>query len=171
MSSRRSAKVAEAVREQVSTSILMELKDPRVKNVTVTQVEMSPDLRSAKIHVSIMGDEKAQHLTLRGLESARGFLQAKIAERVQTRYTPILRFQLDQGVKRSIEASRLLREALPPVDAAEDGALDDADEDAEDAREDQGGAGEGHDVQDQHTGDVGTAGERADADDRLNEQS
>jgi ribosome-binding factor A len=114
MSSRRVAKVAEAVREQVSTSILFDLKDPRVKHVTVTRVEASPDLRSAKVYISVMGDETAQRLTLRGLESARGFLQAKLAERVQLRYTPILRFQLDDGVKRSIEASRLLREVLPP---------------------------------------------------------
>lgn len=112
MSSRRTAKVAEAVREQVSTSILFELKDPRVKNVTVTRVEVSSDLRNAKIYVSIMGDERMQRLSMRGLESARGFLQAKIAERVQLRYTPILHFHLDQGVKRSIEASRLLREVL-----------------------------------------------------------
>jgi ribosome-binding factor A len=113
MSSRRVAKIAEAVREQVSTSILFDLKDPRVTNVTVTRVEVSPDLRSAKVYVSVMGDEKSQRLTVRGLESARGFLQAKLAERVQMRYIPILRFQLDQGVKRSIEASRLLREVLP----------------------------------------------------------
>jgi ribosome-binding factor A len=114
MASRRTAKVAEAVREQVSTTILFGLKDPRVKNVTVTRVEVSPDLRNAKVYVSVMGDEKTQRLTLRGLESARGFLQAKLAERVQIRYTPILHFQLDQGIKRSIEASRLLREVLPP---------------------------------------------------------
>jgi ribosome-binding factor A len=112
MSSRRTAKVAEAVREQVSTSILFELKDPRVRNVTVTRVEVSSDLRNAKIYVSVMGDERMQQLSMRGLESARGFLQAKIAERVQLRYTPILHFHLDQGVKRSIEASRLLREVL-----------------------------------------------------------
>jgi ribosome-binding factor A len=114
MGSRRTAKVAEAVREEVSTTILFGLKDPRVKNVTVTRVEVSPDLRNAKVYVSVMGDEKMQRLSLRGLESARGFLQAKLAERVKIRYTPILHFQLDQGVKRSIEASRLLREVLPP---------------------------------------------------------
>jgi ribosome-binding factor A len=114
MSSRRTAKVAEAVREQVSTSILFELKDPRVKNVTVTRVEVSPDLRIAKIYVSVMGDEKAERLTMRGLESARGFLQSKVGDRLQIRYTPILRFELDQGIKRSIEASRLLRDVLPP---------------------------------------------------------
>jgi ribosome-binding factor A len=115
MSSRRIAKVAEAVREQVSTSILFELKDPRVKYVTVTGVEVSADLRNAKVHVSVMGDEKTQRLTLQGLQSARGFLQAKIAEHLQLRWTPILQFHLDQGVKRSIETSRLLREVLPPA--------------------------------------------------------
>jgi ribosome-binding factor A len=119
MSSRRTAKVAEAVREQVSTSILFELKDPRVKNVTVTRVEVSADLRNAKIYVSVMGDEQMQRLSMRGLESARGFLQAKIAEQVQLRYTPILHFHLDQGVKRSIEASRLLREVLAQPTAAD----------------------------------------------------
>jgi ribosome-binding factor A len=123
MSSRRTAKVAEAVREQVSTAILFGLKDPRVKHVTVTRVEVSPDLRSAKVYVSVMGDEKTQRLTLRGLESARGFLQAKLAERVQIRYTPVLHFELDQGVKRSIEASRLLREVLPQ--STEDEPLED----------------------------------------------
>lgn len=119
MSSRRTAKVAEAIREQVSTSILFELKDPRVKNVTVTGVEVSSDLRNAKIYVSIMGDDRTQRLTMHGLESARGFLQAKIAEGVQTRYTPILQFHLDMGVKKSIEASRLLREVLPHEEASE----------------------------------------------------
>ncbi len=137
MSSRRAAKVAEAVREQVSTTILFGLKDPRVKNVTVTRVEVSPDLRSAKVYVSVMGDEKMQQLSLRGLESARGFLQAKLAERVQIRYTPVLHFQLDQGVKRSIEASRLLREVLPPspeesapLDAEDAGSEDEFPENA-----------------------------------------
>jgi ribosome-binding factor A len=129
MQSRRTAKVAEAVREEVSTTILFGLKDPRVKNVTVTRVEVSPDLRNAKVYVSVMGDEKTQRLTIKGLESARGFLQAKLAERVQIRYTPILHFHLDQGVKRSIEASRLLREVLPAqtdAESIEDTQLDDA---------------------------------------------
>jgi ribosome-binding factor A len=137
MSSRRTAKVAEAVREQVATAILFGLKDPRVKNVTVTRVEVSPDLRSAKVYVSIMGDEKMQRLTLRGLESARGFLQAKLAERVQIRYTPVLHFELDQGVKRSIEASRLLREVLPPSTESEVLEDDPDDETDETLAEDQ----------------------------------
>ena len=116
MTTRRTAKMAQAIREAVSTAILFGLKDPRVKNVTVLDVEVSGDLRSAKVYVSVMGDEKEQNLTLRGLESARGFLQAKVADRLQTRYTPILKFVLDDGVKRSIEASRLLREVMTDDD-------------------------------------------------------
>ena len=112
MSSRRTAKVAQAVLEKVSSTILFELKDPRVKNVTVTNVEVSGDLRNAKVYVSVMGDEGEQHLCLQGLASARGFLQAKVAERLQTRYTPVLKFILDQGIKQSFEVSKLLRETL-----------------------------------------------------------
>ena len=113
MSSRRLLKVAEAIREVVSRSILFELKDPRVKNVTVTLVEVAADMRSAKVHVSVMGEETQQNLTLRGLQNAAGFLQAKLAENIDTRYTPRLTFVLDLGVKKSIEISRILQEVLP----------------------------------------------------------
>ncbi|MGA2035527.1 MAG: 30S ribosome-binding factor RbfA [Thermoguttaceae bacterium] len=122
MSSRRAQKAAEAVREVVSMAILAELKDPRVRDVTVTFVEVSDDLRYAKVHVSVMGDEKRQKLTLRGLSSAAGFLQARIADRVDLRYTPRLSFLLDQGVKNSIAIAQILREVLPPEQAAEDTA-------------------------------------------------
>jgi ribosome-binding factor A len=114
MPSRRVLKAAEAVREVVSMAILTELRDPRIANVTVTYVEVSDDLRHAKIHVSIMGEEAQQTLCLRGLQSAAGFLQQKVAKRIDTRYTPRLTFLLDHGVKHSIEVSRLLRELLPP---------------------------------------------------------
>ena len=113
MTSRRVQKVAESIREVVSMSILADLKDPRVRDVTVTYVEVTPDLRQAKVHVSIMGDETKQNLSLRGLESAAGFLQSKIAKRIDTRYTPRLAFMLDLGVKRSIAISQILREVLP----------------------------------------------------------
>ena len=111
--SRRVQKVAEAIREVVSMSILTELQDPRIRDVTVTGVEASGDLRFAKVMVSVMGDETRQNLTLRGLQSAAGFLQSKIAERIDLRYTPRLTFVLDQGVKHSIAVAQILREVLP----------------------------------------------------------
>ena len=119
MSSRRAQKVAEAIREVVSMAILTELKDPRVKDVTVTYVEVSSDLRHAKVHVSVMGDETHQELSLRGLQNAAGFLQSKIARQVEMRYTPRLNFILDQGVKRSIEIAQILRDVLPPAEDAQ----------------------------------------------------
>ncbi len=115
MSSRRVLKVAEAIREVVSMAILTELRDPRISDVTVTYVEVSADLRSAKVHVSVMGSEAKQKLCLHGLQNSAGFLQQKVARRIETRYTPRLTFLLDQGVKHSLEVSRLLSQLLPPA--------------------------------------------------------
>ena len=116
MSSRRIAKVAEALRESISMTVLFGLKDPRVKNVTVLRTEVSPDLKAARVYVSVMGDEKTQSLAMHGLRSARGFIQSQIAERLELRYTPILSFVLDPGIKLSIEASTIIREALTTAD-------------------------------------------------------
>ncbi len=119
MSQRRVQKVAEAVRQVVSMAILAEIKDPRVRDVTVTFVEVSSDLRVAKVHVSVMGDDTHQNLTLRGLQSAAGFLQSKLARELELRYTPKITFLLDQGVKHSIEIAKILREVLPPAETGE----------------------------------------------------
>jgi ribosome-binding factor A len=116
MSSRRTQRAAEAIREVVSMAILTELRDPRVEDVTVTFVEVSPDMRQAKVHVSVMGDEAKQNKCLHGLENSAGFLQAKIAKRIDTRYTPKLRFELDMGVKKSLAIAQLLHDVLPPDD-------------------------------------------------------
>lgn len=113
MPSRRVQKAAEAVREVVSMAILTELNDPRVQDVTVTYVEMTPDMRQAKVHVSIMGNETKERLSLQGLKSAAGYLQSKVAGRIETRYTPRLEFVLDKGVKKSIEISEILGRVLP----------------------------------------------------------
>ena len=135
----RLARVAEAVREVASETILYELHDPRVKMVTVTRAEVSGDLQLAKVYVSIMGTEAQQKLTLRGLRHAAGFVQSKLAKRLQTRFTPVVSFVLDKGVKHSIEMTRLINEALsqgsPPARAegeAETPAPDDAEGTAED---------------------------------------
>ena len=110
MTSRRLLKAAEAIREVVSMAILTEIRDPRVQNVTVTGVEVAPDMKSAKVAISVMGDEGRQHLCLRGLQNASGFLQSRIADRIDTRYTPRLTFSLDTGLKKSQEVNRILAE-------------------------------------------------------------
>jgi ribosome-binding factor A len=112
MKRHRLARVAEVVREVASETILFELRDPRVKMVTVTRAEVSGDLQHAKVYVSIMGPEKEQQLTMHGLHHAAGFIQSKLADRLQTRFTPVITFVLDKGVKNSIEVARLINEAL-----------------------------------------------------------
>jgi ribosome-binding factor A len=126
MKAHRLARVAEVLREVASETILFELRDPRVKGVTVTRAEVSGDLQHAKVYVSVMGTPKEQELCMHGLRSAAGFIQSKLAGRLQTRFTPQVRFVLDQGVKRSIEMTRLINEALgqsapaSPAESAED---------------------------------------------------
>ena len=120
MSSRRVLKAAEAIREVVGMAILRDLKDPRIDGVTVTHVEVSPDMRNAKVHVSIMGSEAEQRVCLHGLQSAAGFLQTKVAKRIDTRYTPRIVFHLDMGVKKSIAVARLLEDVLPEEAASDD---------------------------------------------------
>ena len=94
-------------------AILADLKDPRIANVTVTYVEVTADMRQAKVHVSIMGDETKQELCMHGLKSSAGYLQEKVSRRIDTRYTPRISFELDMGVKKSIEVTRILNDVLP----------------------------------------------------------
>jgi ribosome-binding factor A len=110
MKSHRLARVSEVVRETAANAILFELKDPRVKGVTVTRAEVSADLQHAKVFVSIMGSEKDQQLTMHGLKSAAGFIQTKLADRLTSRYVPHVTFVIDEGVKKSIEIAKIIRE-------------------------------------------------------------
>lgn len=110
MSTRRMARVASMIREVVSDAILKELRDPRIRNVTVLGAQVSPDLRHASVSVSVMGDEKVAALSMHGLNSARGYLQSKVADYIKSRYTPELRFVLDDGISKAAKANAILRE-------------------------------------------------------------
>ena len=110
MASRRTLKAAEAIREVVAMSILTDLKDPRVVGSTITKVEVTADMRQAKVYFMILGGEGKERNALRGLQSAAGFLQQKVARRIVSRYTPTLQFAVDEGVKNLMEVSRILSE-------------------------------------------------------------
>ena len=112
MSSHRNLRVAQAIREVVASAILFETADPRIRSVTVLRADVSPDLRQATVYVTVMGNEAEQNLALRGLQHAAGFFQSKVADRLQTRFTPVLAFKLDDSVKKSVEMSRLIAEAV-----------------------------------------------------------
>jgi len=118
MKAHRVARVAEVIREVAAETILFELQDPRIKNVTVTRAEVSADLQIAKVYVSIMGSERDQSLCMHGLKSSAGYVQSKLGTRLKTRFTPTLKFILDEGVKKSIEMTRLINEGLATAGAA-----------------------------------------------------
>jgi len=133
MSSRRLLKAGEAIREVVSMAILTELRDPRVKNVTVIGVEVAPDMREAKVLVSVMGSESQQTTALRGLKNSCGFLQSKIAERIDTRYTPKLTFVADEGVKKSLAVAQILEQLALEKSKQASGFVESKDSDSEDS--------------------------------------
>lgn len=138
MNTRRTARVAAAVRQVASSVILFELRDPRVQGVTVLRTEVAEDLRTAKVFVSVLGDETEQRLAMHGLNSARGFIQSKIADELQMRLTPVLSFVLDQGVKKSVEVSRALRD-LEGTEGSAEGEAATAAESEEEVETDEDG--------------------------------
>src|SRR5256714_2581185 len=103
----RMRRVNEAVREVVSQGV-GELKDPRVGFVTVTAVDTSPDLRHARVFVSVLGDEKQREESLAGLSSSHGYLQARVASRLRLKRTPTLAFEYDPSAERVMRISELL---------------------------------------------------------------
>jgi ribosome-binding factor A len=111
MSGSRMRRVDEAVRAVLSDAITQELKDPRVGFVTVTAVKTSPDLRHARVYVSVLGDDETRAASLSGLRSAHGFLQRRIASELRLKHTPALEFEYDDTVDRGIRLTELLEDA------------------------------------------------------------
>jgi len=110
MTSPRMRRINEVLREVLGAAISTELSDPRIGFVTVTSVETSPDLRSAKVHVSVLGDEEAREQALAGLRSSHGVLQTKIATETRMKRTPTLSFHYDPTVERGMRINQLLEE-------------------------------------------------------------
>jgi ribosome-binding factor A len=108
-------RVNEAVREVVSETV-GELKDPRIGFVTVTGVETSPDLRHARVFVSVLGSEVKRAKTLDGLAAAHGVLQARVARELRMKRTPQLTFEYDPTVERGVRMTQLIDELAPDAD-------------------------------------------------------
>jgi ribosome-binding factor A len=104
----RIRRVNEVMREVIGSAIATELEDPRIGFVTVTSVDTSPDLRSARVHVSVLGGEAEREATLAGLSSSHGVLQASIARQMRLKRTPTLTFHYDDSPERGVRLSRLL---------------------------------------------------------------
>ena len=106
----RIRRVNEAMRAVLSDAIATEIKDPRVGFVTVTGVKTSPDLRHARVYVSVLGDDAARDGTMAGLRSAHGFLQGRLASELRLKHTPALTFEYDDTVDRGMRISQILDE-------------------------------------------------------------
>jgi ribosome-binding factor A len=104
----RMRRVNEAVREVVSARIAEGLRDPRIGFVTVTAVETSPDLRHARVWVSVLGSEEERAASLEGLESAHGVLQQAVAGELRMKRTPTLQFVFDESIDRGMRITELL---------------------------------------------------------------
>src|SRR5580700_8750532 len=122
------------------------MKTHRQARIAEAIREVSADLQHTKIFVSVMGSEKEQKLTLRGLKHAAGFIQSKLAKRLQTRFTPVITFVLDQGVKTSIEITRLITEAHGKAPAAAAHAGEESVEDDGESTDDDEESGEGEEA-------------------------
>ena len=108
MSQLRIEKIQELMKQEISQIILQELKDPRIGFVTVTQVEITGDLRNAKVYVSLMGNEEQIKDCWRGLQSSLGFIRREIGQRIRLRVTPELSCQLDKSLDYSAHIQELL---------------------------------------------------------------
>ena len=124
MSTRRCLRVAESIKQITSRVILYELADPRVGFVTVTEVDVAPDMRSAQVKLSELGDETRGRLCLAAVRRAAGRIQGEVNRALGMKILPRLHFVIDDSVKKSVEISRLLHQAAtefhtPAEDAAE----------------------------------------------------
>ena len=106
-------RVNEAVREVVSAHIAGDVKDPRIGFVTVTGVETSPDLRHARVYVSVLGSEVERQEALDGLTSARGFLQSQVGTELRMKRTPTLEFLNDPSIEHGMKMERLISDVVP----------------------------------------------------------
>jgi ribosome-binding factor A len=111
----RTDQVGQQVREEIMQMIRRDLKDPRIGFASITEVRMSPDLRSARVRVSVLGDETQRKETLKGLNSAKGLIRHELGRRLQNlKFSPELIFEADPSIEYSVHISQRLREILPP---------------------------------------------------------
>ena len=129
MKERRSARLAEEIREEVAELIARKLKDPRIGFVTVTRVELTSDQRLARVLIGVLGEEEARERTLEGLRQASGFVRRALGQRLRLRFTPDVQFEYDKGLAATDRVARLLEAVHSRDEAQRPAAADDEEED------------------------------------------
>jgi len=112
MAVHRANRLAEEMKKEISDILREEIKDPRVGFVSVTRVEVSPDLRYARAFVSVLGDPEEQQQAEKALKKATGFIRTQLAHRIRLRYTPELSFKLDGSIEHGVRIASLLDQCL-----------------------------------------------------------
>jgi len=112
MPSQRVARVQNLLRVEISTIILRKLKDPRVRMATISEVNVAPDLKNARVYVSVYGERELRDETIRGLQSAAGYIRAELREALGLRPIPFLTFELDESLERGARTLDLLDQVL-----------------------------------------------------------
>ena len=108
MPSRRQRQVSQLIHRELSILLMQEVRDPRLANVTITAVEVTPDLMLCRIHFTVLGEDDAEQEAVAGLERAKGFLRTQLAGRVQLRHMPELVFDLDKSTEYGNRIDELL---------------------------------------------------------------
>lgn len=134
MSGRRRQQVADLIRDEVSEILTYEMKDPRLGMVSITQVDMSPDLRYATIYASVYADEAEQQETLRALSGASGFIRRLLAPRLRIRHIPAISFRLDSSMEHAEQITRTLNEIREQEEPGPADADDQSDESSQRSR-------------------------------------
>ncbi len=122
--SRRQDRVAALIQRELSEIIQRSVKDPRVAFCTVTQAEVSPDLKYVDVKVSVIGDDTQKEKTLAGLKSATGFLRREIGKRLTLRYSPELRFAIDESAEYLLRIDGLLKSVNSEDEASDNQTAD-----------------------------------------------
>ncbi len=112
MPSQRVARVRNLLRAEISTILLRKLKDPRVRMATISEVNVAPDLKNARVYVSVYGERELRDETIRGLQSAAGYIRAELREALDLRPIPFLTFELDESLERGSRTLDLLDQVL-----------------------------------------------------------
>ncbi len=110
MQFKRSDRVKEVMREEISQMLMGDIKDPRIGFATLTRVELSDDLRNAKVFVSVMGSEAEKKKTIKGLENATGFIRKELRHRLRLKFIPEIIFKIDTSIEHGEKIARLLEE-------------------------------------------------------------
>ena len=113
MASARMRRINEMLREVIGAAIASDLNDPRIGFVTVTSVDTTPDLRAARVYVSVLGSREEREATLAGLQSSHGVIQARIARETRMKRTPTLTFHYDDTIEKGLRISKLLDSESP----------------------------------------------------------